>query len=64
VLVDSDSKLSDIYEVSKFSNKAGFLNVRVFIVNRKSGFMGEIKVGPDIPVTHNPPPDSGPLTSP
>jgi hypothetical protein len=64
VLVDSDSKLSDIFEASKFAGKAGFLNVRVFFVNHKSGFMSEIKLGSDIPISHNPPPESGPFHSP
>lgn len=48
VLVDSESKLSDIYAASGFTNKAGFLNARVFYVNRKTGFMCEIKVGESI----------------
>lgn len=63
-LVDHDAKLSDIYEASKLAGKAGFLNVRVFAVNRQTGFMSEIKLGPAIPLSHNPPLDSGTLHSP
>jgi hypothetical protein len=53
-----------MFEVSKFAGKAGFLNVRVFLVNHKSGFMAELKLGPGIPISRNPPPESGPFSSP
>jgi biopolymer transport protein ExbD len=64
VLVDDDSKLSDIYQASMLAGKAGFLNIHVFLVNRKTGFMSEIKIGASFPLSNNPSLDSGPFHSP
>jgi biopolymer transport protein ExbD len=64
VLVDDDSKLSDIYQASMLAGKAGFLNIHGFLVNRKTGFMSEIKVGASLPLSDNPLLDSGPFHSP
>lgn len=64
VLVDDDSKLSDIYQVSMLAGKAGLLNIHVFLVNRKTGFMSEIKVGGSLPLSDSPSLDSEPFHSP
>jgi biopolymer transport protein ExbD len=64
VLVDDDSKLSDIYQAPMLASKAGFLNIHVFLVNHKTRFLTEIKVGLPLPLSDNPPLNSGPFRPP
>lgn len=57
-LVDDSAKISDIDQVPGIAAKAGFGNVRTFIVRHATGKMVEIKVCSAFPISTNPPRDS------
>ena len=48
-----DASLREVYDIEVTGSKAGFRIVRSFVV--KDGFMSEIKFGPGIPLSSNPP---------
>ena len=52
-LFNWDATLQQIYDVEILASKAGFKTVRPFVV--RNGFMVEIKFGPSVPLTSNPP---------
>jgi hypothetical protein len=47
------ASLREVYDIEATASKAGFRTVRSFVV--KNGFMSEIKFGPGIPLSSNPP---------
>jgi hypothetical protein len=52
-LFNWDATLQQVYDVEILASKAGFKTVRPFVV--KNGFMVEIKFGPSVPLSSNPP---------
>jgi hypothetical protein len=54
-LVDDSAKISDIGAASGVAAKAGFKNIRTFVVHREFGNMVEIKYCKTTPISPNPP---------
>ncbi|HEX9222602.1 MAG TPA: hypothetical protein VF860_04670 [Candidatus Acidoferrales bacterium] len=52
-----DATFREEYDVEVIASKAGFKNVRSFVYDPQRGFMAEIRWGPSLPFTTNPPPD-------
>ncbi len=57
-LVDDTAKINDIEQVPGIAAKAGFTDVRTFIVKNKIGMMAEIKFFPAVPISKIPPSES------
>ncbi len=55
VLIDSRVPMDEISNVGGVAGKAGLKNLRFFVFNRETDRMAEIKFGPGIPFTTNPP---------
>lgn len=54
-LVDDRGKIEDIDIVPGIAGKVGFQNIRIFLCNRETGKMAEVKLCTSIPITTEPP---------
>jgi len=57
-LVDDNAKIRDLDQVSGIAAKAGFHNIRTFIVRHSTGKMVEVKFCAALPVSTSPPVES------
>ncbi len=55
VILPWDATFREEYDVRVIASKAGFKTIRSFLYNRDRGFMAEVKWGPSIPFSTNPP---------
>jgi hypothetical protein len=61
VLLDPGVPISQISNVDGTAGKAQLNNLRYFVIDRGTQKMTEIKWGPTVPYSRNPPPDPDPL---
>jgi len=57
IVLPWEATFKEEYEVEVMASKAGFKRLRPFLYNPERGFMAEVKYGPSIPFTTNPPLD-------
>ncbi len=57
VILPWDATFREEMDMEVIASKAGFKTIRSFLYNPDRGFMAEIKWGPSIPFTRNPPAD-------